>query len=142
MSSSSLGVLALQGVFIEHVRILRSLAQEQAARGGLAVTVVEVRKPSQVAGLSGLVIPGGESTTLSVFLRENDESSAFGKESPTASQHTSLRNGEYHTNSSPPVLDSMLQCQLILAKNLQIRTGSHEEKVESVLDSVWQVPPD
>ena len=74
MSSSSLtvGVLALQGAFIEHVRILRSLAQEQAARGGLAVTVVEVRKPSQVSGLSGLVIPGGESTTLSVFLREND----------------------------------------------------------------------
>jgi len=48
------GVLALQGAFREHARALR------AAGAG----VVEVRLPEQLDGLDGLVIPGGESTTI------------------------------------------------------------------------------
>lgn len=48
------GVLALQGAFIEHVQILRSLGVE----------AVEVRLPEQLQGLNGLIIPGGESTTI------------------------------------------------------------------------------
>jgi len=47
-------VLALQGAFLEHVAMLRSLRAE----------VVEVRKPEQLAGVDGLVMPGGESTTM------------------------------------------------------------------------------
>jgi len=49
-----IGVLALQGDFIEHVQILRSLN----------VDAVEVRKPEQLRDLDGLIIPGGESTTF------------------------------------------------------------------------------
>lgn len=48
------GVLALQGAFREHIAILRSLGAE----------AVEVRTPAQLEGLDGLVIPGGESTTM------------------------------------------------------------------------------
>ena len=48
------GVLALQGDFALHVQAL--------ARCG--VEAVEIRKPEQLAGVDGLVIPGGESTTL------------------------------------------------------------------------------
>ena len=48
------GVLALQGAFIEHVQMLRSLGVEAS----------EVRLPQQLAGLAGLIIPGGESTTI------------------------------------------------------------------------------
>jgi pyridoxal 5'-phosphate synthase pdxT subunit len=48
------GVLALQGAFIEHINILR----------GLGVEAVEVRLPEDLAGLDGLIIPGGESTTI------------------------------------------------------------------------------
>jgi 5'-phosphate synthase pdxT subunit len=48
------GVLALQGAFVEHVHVLRSLGVEAD----------EVRLPQQLAGLSGLIIPGGESTTI------------------------------------------------------------------------------
>lgn len=48
------GVLALQGAFIEHVQMLRSLGVEAA----------EVRLPEQLHGLDGLIIPGGESTTI------------------------------------------------------------------------------
>jgi len=49
-----IGVLALQGDFAAHARALRRLD----------VDAPEVRKPSELAGLDGLVIPGGESTTL------------------------------------------------------------------------------
>lgn len=48
------GVLALQGAFIEHVQMLRRLGVEAS----------EVRLPQQLAGLDGLIIPGGESTTI------------------------------------------------------------------------------
>jgi len=48
------GVLALQGAFIEHVQVLRNLGIE----------AVEVRLPEQLHGLEGLIIPGGESTTI------------------------------------------------------------------------------
>lgn len=49
-----IGVLALQGAFIEHEKILRALGAE----------VVQVRQPAQLDGLEGLIIPGGESTTI------------------------------------------------------------------------------
>ncbi len=49
-----IGVLALQGAFIEHIKILR----------GLGVEAVEVRLPADLEGLDGLIIPGGESTTI------------------------------------------------------------------------------
>ena len=49
-----IGVLALQGAFIEHINILRRLGVE----------AVEVRLPEDLAGLDGLIIPGGESTTI------------------------------------------------------------------------------
>ncbi len=49
-----IGVLALQGAFIEHVKMLRRLDVE----------AVEVRLPHQLDGLHGLIIPGGESTTI------------------------------------------------------------------------------
>jgi 5'-phosphate synthase pdxT subunit len=48
------GVLALQGNFREHISMLRRLG----------VDAVEVRKPEELAGLDGLVVPGGESTTF------------------------------------------------------------------------------
>ena len=49
-----IGVLALQGAFIEHIKILRELGVE----------AVEVRLPEDLEGLDGLIIPGGESTTI------------------------------------------------------------------------------
>ncbi len=49
-----IGVLALQGAFIEHIKILR----------GLGVETAEVRLPADLEDLDGLIIPGGESTTI------------------------------------------------------------------------------
>ena len=53
------GVLALQGNFREHAAMLRRLG----------VDVVEVRKPEELEGLDGLVVPGGESTTFMRLMR-------------------------------------------------------------------------
>ncbi len=50
------GVLALQGGFEAHARMLR----------GLGAEVREVRTPADLEGLEGLVIPGGESTTMTL----------------------------------------------------------------------------
>jgi pyridoxal 5'-phosphate synthase pdxT subunit len=49
-----IGVLALQGAFREHAAALRKLGAE----------VVEVRLPEELDALDGLVVPGGESTTI------------------------------------------------------------------------------
>ncbi len=54
------GVLAVQGDYEAHGRVLSSL--------GVECTLV--RRPPQLAGLAGLVLPGGESTTQLKFLQE------------------------------------------------------------------------
>jgi pyridoxal 5'-phosphate synthase pdxT subunit len=53
--SLRIGILAAQGDFAAHARVLRSLGADP----------VEVRTPDQLTDLDGLVIPGGESTTIS-----------------------------------------------------------------------------
>ena len=57
-----IGVLALQGAFIEHVRILQKLD----------VGASLVYLPDQLDNLDGLIIPGGESTTISRLMLEFD----------------------------------------------------------------------
>ncbi len=49
-----IGVLALQGDFAEHLAMLRRIGAD----------AVEVRLPRELEGLAGLIIPGGESTTI------------------------------------------------------------------------------
>lgn len=59
------GVISVQGAVPEHVRAL-----EQAMSGlGVKGSVVQVRRPADLAEVSCLVIPGGESTTISKLLR-------------------------------------------------------------------------
>ena len=59
MEPLTIGVLAVQGNFREHAQMLRRLGAD----------AVEVRKPEQLQGLDGLVIPGGESTTFMRLMR-------------------------------------------------------------------------
>lgn len=56
MRPPRIGVLALQGGFGAHVRLL----------GGLGADTTEVRVPEDLEGLDGLVLPGGESTTMTL----------------------------------------------------------------------------
>jgi len=54
-----IGVLAVQGAFVEHEKLLRSLSAK----------TVQVRLPRHLEGLDGLIIPGGESTTIGKVAR-------------------------------------------------------------------------
>jgi 5'-phosphate synthase pdxT subunit len=55
-----IGVLAMQGAFVEHMAVLRRLGVE----------AIPVRLSGEFKGLSALVIPGGESTTIGKLMRE------------------------------------------------------------------------
>ncbi len=56
-----IGVLALQGAFREHKKAFERLGIE----------TLEVRLPGQLEGLSGVVVPGGESTTIAKLMRSS-----------------------------------------------------------------------
>jgi 5'-phosphate synthase pdxT subunit len=58
----TIGVLALQGAFIEHIRMFERIG----------VMAIEVKLPDQLEQLSGLVIPGGESTTMMKLMHSYD----------------------------------------------------------------------
>jgi 5'-phosphate synthase pdxT subunit len=53
-----IGVLASQGAFVEHIKALNKLDTE----------TMPVRLPGELKGLDGLIIPGGESTTISKLM--------------------------------------------------------------------------
>lgn len=59
MTGPTIGVLALQGDVAEHGRVLTDLG----------ATVVGVRRESELAAVDGLVLPGGESSTIEKLLR-------------------------------------------------------------------------
>lgn len=63
-----IGVLALQGAFREHRQALERLG----------VTVVEVRLPRHLEGVDGVIIPGGESTTMAKLMRDYGLDDALG----------------------------------------------------------------
>ena len=65
------GVLALQGAFREHAQALREVG----------LVPVEVRQPRDLGGVRGLVIPGGESTTMSKLM------TAYALEQPIRDLH-------------------------------------------------------
>ncbi|MFP4153304.1 MAG: pyridoxal 5'-phosphate synthase glutaminase subunit PdxT [Alkalispirochaeta sp.] len=56
--NTSVGVLAFQGDFQRHLSVVRELGWD----------ALPVRRPEEVAGLRGLVIPGGESTTIGLLI--------------------------------------------------------------------------
>ena len=62
-----IGVLALQGDFAEHIEVLRKLGVE----------AVPVRLPQELEGLDGLIIPGGESTSINRLMEDYELVSAI-----------------------------------------------------------------
>jgi len=57
-----IGVLALQGAFLEHIQVIHRLG----------AAAVEVRLPADLDNLDGLIIPGGESTTILKLMHTNN----------------------------------------------------------------------
>lgn len=57
-----IGILAVQGAFREHEKILHTLGAD----------TVQIRLPKQLEGCDGIVIPGGESTAIGKLMRQYD----------------------------------------------------------------------
>jgi len=72
----TIGVLAVQGDFAEHAAMLRRAAANALQDGHREVVVREVRTPTDLHDLDGLIVPGGESTTIGKLLV------AYGLEEP------------------------------------------------------------
>ena len=67
------GVLAVQGGFFEHKAALLKALKYHKFKKDIELQVVEVREAEDLEELDGLILPGGESTTMGIFL----ESSGF-----------------------------------------------------------------
>ena len=68
--SITIGVLALQGAFIEHIELLKQAASVLSTRSpieeDLPFKVIEVRNQSHLSRCDALIIPGGESTSIAI----------------------------------------------------------------------------
>ncbi|KAH6608493.1 glutamine amidotransferase [Trichoderma cornu-damae] len=70
----TVGVLALQGGFVEHINLLRKAAATvfaQRSRADAAFEAIEVRTAQELARCDALIIPGGESTTISFVAQQS-----------------------------------------------------------------------
>lgn len=69
MMNVTVGVLALQGGFYEHLDLLKKAAEHIQSSGkpssSATFCFIEVRTPEQLSQCDALIIPGGESTTIS-----------------------------------------------------------------------------
>lgn len=73
MGVLTVGVLALQGGFSEHLDLLRT-AEQHLASSQIAKTkfsFIEVRTPQELAACDALIIPGGESTAISLVAADS-----------------------------------------------------------------------
>ena len=72
----TVGVLALQGAFNEHVQLLRQAAQILASKDIVKrqpqCSFLEVRTQAELASCDALIIPGGESTTMSLVAQRSN----------------------------------------------------------------------
>jgi pyridoxal 5'-phosphate synthase pdxT subunit len=73
--SITVGVLALQGAFNEHTQLLRKasqiLAHQTPPRQSISWTFLEVRTESELNQCDALIIPGGESTAISLVAQRS-----------------------------------------------------------------------
>lgn len=61
----NIGILALQGDVEEHVYVVNKAAAEL----GITAKIIEVKNPADLANLDGLILPGGESTTMWTLIK-------------------------------------------------------------------------
>lgn len=116
-----IGVLALQGDYSKHIQILNQLGLDS----------VEVRYPKQLKNLKGLVIPGGESTTLTDLINRSkfhDPIQSFGLKNPILGTCAGL------IMMAKSVADSRVQPLEIL--DIEVDRNAYGRQVHSFTDSL------
>ena len=63
-----IGVLAVQGAFIEHIKMIDSLAKQQDKQ----IECIEIRQKKDLDGIDGIILPGGESTVQGQLFKKLD----------------------------------------------------------------------
>ena len=77
MAMLEIGVLALQGGVQEHINAVRTAAD----KAKIPISLRTVRTAKELDGLQGILLPGGESTTLSLLLQKKQHARAHEKHS-------------------------------------------------------------
>ena len=72
MGTITVGVLALQGAFHEHLVLLQKAAAKLSPQEPDKWNFVQVRTAPQLKSCAGLIIPGGESTTMSLVAARSE----------------------------------------------------------------------
>ena len=128
-----IGVLAFHGDVIEHVQAARAAAKNLS----LAIGVIEVRTKEAVDNLDGLILPGGESTTLfklcqqaGMWPKMKQISNLFG----TCAGAIMLARNILHKEASQQTLELM---DIIVDRNAYGRqTESFEKKIKTKLGPI------
>ena len=68
----TVGVLALQGAFDEHLKLLQAAATSPQLRLDAVWKFMEIRNASELAQCNALIIPGGESTTIALVAAQSN----------------------------------------------------------------------
>jgi len=68
----TVGVLALQGAFSEHIQLLRQAASLIGSKYMCKWSFLEVRNETELATCDALIIPGGESTAISLVAQRSN----------------------------------------------------------------------
>jgi 5'-phosphate synthase pdxT subunit len=118
------GVLALQGAFALHEQVLR----------GLGETTVQVRRPEHLEGLDRLVVPGGESTTMSMLAERSGLLEPL--ERFTASGRPVLGTCAGAILLSTKVLDGRADQRCLGAIDLTTRRNGFGRQVESFSEDI------
>lgn len=76
LTNITVGVLALQGGFSEHIshlhRCVKILSESRDVDSKFSFKIVEVRTASEIEVLDGIIVPGGETTAMSILLEKNN----------------------------------------------------------------------
>jgi len=120
------GVLALQGAVSEHVAALNSAAEKL----GVDTEVLEVRERGELANLEGIILPGGESTTLSLLLEKED---MFGHLAKVPKIFGTCAGAILLAREITPVVDGQKCMNLIDMKVIRNAYGSQLDSFEAPL---------
>ena len=125
----TIGILAIQGDFQAHSQALARLG----------VPFRFVRKPSELCGLGGLILPGGESTTLLKFLQEEElfePIRQFAQSNPVFGTCAgAILMADHVENPSQPSLELIRMTVRRNAYGRQLASSIHTIEAESALDA-------
>lgn len=92
MTTITIGVLALQGAFYEHIKLIHQASAYVPLDHDLSWNFIEVRTPSELTECDALIIPGGESTTVSLVAARSNLLEPLREFVKYASQTSSLQS--------------------------------------------------